>query len=1169
MTKKKVRIYKAPDSKGQYINKTANFLKKAAFGGQSDTPQEDMYSQLAQASYMSIKKGQSPKAVYDSLINNKISKDVAGKIVTSVIQFMMSKGELEQEDLYEDQEKEQQQQAQMQQQQQEKEQMASEQDAANEAQMDMYNQQSMDVANDMSQYDEEAEANLDTEDILGFQAGGQMTTEDLMSELNKHDNDINFQDLESLIQSTPGTQSASFPGIEEYYLPYIPLYSDSNEIPIYNPTQSDNQYKFGGKTKKKFIGSVLKLLKKEEGGEDEVINDTTATPKDDLTNTVKRKQTSFVTALSDEAKKVKIEEYYNQIKNTNDPDTQEILGTGPDQMKRGGRTKRKDNRLIRKLNRILGQNDMYGMQGYMPYNYFNKHAGNFANQRFDTLDYPSAAEYYKTLLEKMPVLNEMSRVLPQVDVYDTGLFGRPKKYKISYNIQPVDKSAERQAMEAIIKNNTGSSFPMMYADPGYDGSAAPAGTMLDVVNDRSVAPIRYDASVKPTAPTGPMAFQFGGSAIFDPSASALAKYIYGGNDFPEDSKNVNDPYFSDTTAYPQMQDGGDPTEYTHYTHGADDVFHDNMNMVTKAKDGLETGGDEYALDYVRQLANQMKQYNKASRKLGRQARRMTGNTMLDNLIPINRPFEYAGSYGQQRGMPFDYETGEEYTGEIDPSSFVARDVYKTGRLGMPKKFIDYYSVGNEGLNVPISEEDIVPYGEQRRTQRQDDGIISGCFGGKCKEQEQSNQVSGDRLDRRIARWDKRAARNEEEYVPMEGAITNYENPDDFYNAINPVSEEDAEFLGAGFEPSEQYVNKGKVRRVRDAEGNWYDREDKMIPGKKSPSEIPGYYDKKQEGGEPSQEDYYNDLFSKLNYSNTYSNYYNELGFRKGGRVLRKAWAGLENTPISYNDNPVTSQNILNANTPNPTDPNTEFQGPDMSNMMDDSDFLNTSSIQDAAYTEPAEDDWSGPQMSNPNIDYPAGPTLLKNKLVGVKRKRKDMRNIDPEAGVNAFNAGARGVLGGIDRMRNKKQEADMYAKNFDPTNIYGQKSRKDKGVWDINTGTAFTDTSGSDRLGRSKKYGGYMQPGGFVESDMPMVPFTPQDNMMYPPGDSQYPMIPLNRDIMDMIYNQYYSDPNFAPYMEEAPEQMNYRMVKEGGETYMSDEQINAFLAEGGEIEYL
>ena len=108
MTKKKVRIYKAPDGKGQYINKTAKFLDKAAFGGESGTPQDDIYNQLSQAAYIAIKKGQSPKAVYDSLINNKISKDIAERIVTSVVQFMLSKGELELEELEQDQQKEQQ-----------------------------------------------------------------------------------------------------------------------------------------------------------------------------------------------------------------------------------------------------------------------------------------------------------------------------------------------------------------------------------------------------------------------------------------------------------------------------------------------------------------------------------------------------------------------------------------------------------------------------------------------------------------------------------------------------------------------------------------------------------------------------------------------------------------------------------------------------------------------------------------------------------------------------------------------------------------------------------------------------------------------------------------------------------------------------------------------------
>lgn len=974
MTKKKVRIYKAPDGKGQYINKTAKFLNKAAFGGESGTPQDDMYNQLSQAAYMSIKKGQSPKAVYDSLLNSKISKDIAEKIVASVVQFMLAKGELEPEELEQEQQKEQQLQEQ-QAAQQEKQKMAAEADAANEAQMDAYNEQSMGIANDMSQYDEEAEANLDTEDLLGFEGGGQMTTDDLLGELNKHQNDINFQDLESLIQSTPGTQSASYPGLENYYLPYIPLYSESNEIPMYNPISND-EYKFGGKTKKKFAREVLKLLKKAEGGEDEAINNTIATPTDDLTNTVKRKKDSFINAVSDEAKQVKIQEYYDQIKNSNDPDTQEILGNGPNQMN---------------------------------------------------------------------------------------------------------------------------------------------------------APIR----------------QFGGTAIYDPVASGLAKYVYGGNDFPEDSKNVNDPYFSDMTPYPQMQNGGDPTEFTHYTHGQDDIFHDQMTGLVQAEDGLETGDDQYALDYIRQLAGQMKGYNKATRQLGRQYRRATGNTLLDYLIPINRSFN-PGYNIQQKGMPFVYGSNEAYEGNIDPSRFVARDVYKTGRYG-PKKFIDYYSVGNEGLNVPDDLSEIQPYGKQTRSQKQD----------------QSKPASGDRLDRRIERWDRRAARNEEEYQPMEGAITNYENPEDFYNAINPVSDEDAEFLGAGFTPSSQYVNKGKVKKVRDAEGNWYDRNEEIIPGKKSPSEVPGYYDKKQDGGEPNQEDYYNDLFSKLNYSNNYSNYYNELAYKRGGRVLRKAAFGLDNTPVAFGDNSVMQ------NTPDPMEQMTAFQQP----IIEDSEFNFPTDLPGPApitdaYVEPAENDWSGPQMSNEAIDYPAGPEKLKNKLVGVKRKRKS--RFDGEAYVNAFNVGAKGGLGGIDRINNRKQEAQMYVENFDPTKLYGKKERMDKGDWDVNTGIYRTNETGSNRLGRSKKYGGYMQPGGPVDQQM----YYPEDNMVYPPGDSQYPMIPLNQDIMDMLYNKYYSNPNFVPYtedpyIEEAPQQVDYRMVKEGGETYMSDEQINAFLAEGGEIEYL
>jgi hypothetical protein len=283
-----------------------------------------------------------------------------------------------------------------------------------------------------------------------------------------------------------------------------------------------------------------------------------------------------------------------------------------------------------------------------------------------------------------------------------------------------------------------------------------------------------------------------------------------------------------------------------------------------------------------------------------------------------------------------------------------------------------------------------------------------------------------------------------------------------------------------------------------------------------------------------------------------------------GGYLQKATFGLENTPVSYTDNPAFAGQ---------TEVDMTVNNAGNTNLKPSSFWSDQQSFNAPAPNAPKEMQEQNEELTKYTVDpnqieeYQA-PKQFQG-LVGVKRKRQDMTTIDPEAGVNTFNAGVRGALGVIDNRRNKKQEADMYAKNFDPTQIYGKKERIDKGDWDVNTGMYRTNETGANRLGRSKKFGGYMQEGG-----VPEEMFYPEDNMIYPPGDSQYPMVPLNQDIMDMMYNQYYSDPNFMPYeedpyIEEAPEETDYRMVAEGGETYMSDEQINAFLAAGGEIEYL
>ena len=143
------------------------------------------------------------------------------------------------------------------------------------------------------------------------------------------------------------------------------------------------------------------------------------------------------------------------------------------------------------------------------------------------------------------------------------------------------------------------------------------------------------------------------------------------------------------------------------------------------------------------------------------------------------------------------------------------------------------------------------------------------------------------------------------------------------------------------------------------------------------------------------------------------------------------------------------------------------------------------------------------------------PEAPQNEYVGVENKRKDMWNIDPEAGVNVFNAGARGVLGVLDRRQNAKSEREMLLNTTDPMNLYASATEQDRGDWQdfgSKSGMYRYDQQGQDRSSRATfgQYGGYMQEGGF--------------------------------------YN-----PSF----------------EEDEELYMTPEELEQFLAAGGQVEYL
>jgi len=122
----------------------------------------------------------------------------------------------------------------------------------------------------------------------------------------------------------------------------------------------------------------------------------------------------------------------------------------------------------------------------------------------------------------------------------------------------------------------------------------------------------------------------------------------------------------------------------------------------------------------------------------------------------------------------------------------------------------------------------------------------------------------------------------------------------------------------------------------------------------------------------------------------------------------------------------------------------------------------------------------------------------------VDYKSKSRVN-DTQGALNSFNAAARGATGIIDRLAGRKQEAQMYD-NLNADNLYASDPSRDRGDYDTNSGLYRPDEEGQSWNSRSAQYGGSIyEDGGYVE----------------------------------------------------------------GQEVYMTDDELDEFLANGGEVEYI
>lgn len=661
MEKKKVRIYKAHDGKGKFINKTAKFLQKAQMGGAPEQEQ-DMQKYMSYA-YGQLKNDAEPMLVYQTLVKSGLTDEIAYGVLNKVIEFMVSRGEM---DPSIQQEKQSQEPAE-QQGQEEQQQMAPPENMDDQFMSE--EDDSMLYPEDDSMAEEEAYAS-DTSH-LGYQDGGEYddsTGEGRQAAIQQYDNAgqgaMKPFDLDALIENTPGVQeSLTFPGIESY-------------IPNYQSVQWDNidalqpsipEQKRGGSTKKSFVKNVMALLKKQEGGDQEQTPASTrANPLDNATGDVEKRKTNFLNTVKDSATKAATETLYEKLSQSKDPQLQQLamqqnqqqqqpmqppmqqpMDMNQGQMQRGGGVPdwyagmpqtmspyqyRQYYKMMKKM--MPNGLDVGRMAGSSPV--YNKRT--MSPLPVDPMDYAELASAMAAQLG-IPMPGNMP-MGPSIHVEETDMFGRPKKYWIDYNGR---KSSELQADESTSKNNS-----------QYYQHATPE-EMMD-------SEIEYEEDVDQY----PMA-QMGG---FTGGKNPLTRFFEGGED-------MGASYYENMDL-PEAQFGGvQGYNFMNYLKGAvDNAPEGEEEDVDTTVDADITPEEQVRIARINYKPNYV----------------TTPGGFFRNLLPWNPGIGYAGSYGRQTSIPYYVGSKNPYMGSLAGSKPVAHYITKKGLLGRPKKWVDVYDV---------------------------------------------------------------------------------------------------------------------------------------------------------------------------------------------------------------------------------------------------------------------------------------------------------------------------------------------------------------------------------------------------------------------------------------------------------------------------------------------
>ena len=452
MERKKVRIYKAPNGQGEYINKTGQFLKKAQMGAETrsdEVMQQKQLEPVMQFVSGALDNEMQPEEIMKILISKGLPKELVYSIISNVMQQREAQ---EEESVEEEQPAEESKIGQSEYQPIGEEEVPEEEVVEEDPAMDYYNSSL-----------NEPDSNIIEEE---YQDGGPILYGDLSENSEEEEQQISPELIEQLRSLKDFTDNSNDlegfdKDISEYESDYTPIEWD-------NINDGYGNYKRGG-SKKNFAKNVLSLLKKAEGGDTQEIGQ--GNKRDTITDDISKIKNQFTSKLKEVSNKAAIDAIYEKMMKSNNPElmqsAQELaqnrqknsqMGTFEPTAQQGG---------------YIGENqpDMFNYGGSdMPQaqkGLINNVGDFLLGERYTTANNPYNVKSGALYRDPLTGLTPVART-----VHKRGLLGRPKKYTDYYsksgNIGNVGKINENYINEPKKETKKESKLDSKLEKTAYD-----------------------------------------------------------------------------------------------------------------------------------------------------------------------------------------------------------------------------------------------------------------------------------------------------------------------------------------------------------------------------------------------------------------------------------------------------------------------------------------------------------------------------------------------------------------------------------------------------------------------------------------------------------------------------------------------------------------------------